>query len=153
MRLTEHFDLDEFTVSQAASRHGLDNTPGIEASKALLRLCARVLEPLREALGPVLISSGYRSPEVNAAVGGAHNSQHTKGEAADFRVAGRSLNEVMDWLYRHGDYDQIIMEFPPHGWVHASWSKRQQRRDALMTTMGDGGGPYCSLWRPLEIRA
>ena len=83
--LTDHFTLDELTVSQEGERHGLDNTPGQAVVANLTRL-AGVLEQVRTLLdGKAMhINSGYRSPAVNAAVGGVATSYHVDGLAADF---------------------------------------------------------------------
>ena len=87
MQLTEHFNLKEFTRSSTAKARGINNTlsPTAEADLSVIRnlknLCVLVLEPLREHISrPLVISSGYRSPRLNAAVGGAANSQHLSGQ-------------------------------------------------------------------------
>lgn len=88
MRLTDHFDSDEFTLSQTAARLGIDNTPSPEVMSNLLEL-ATALEIVRERLGcPIVITSGYRSPALNEAVGGAKGSAHLMGHAADITVPG-----------------------------------------------------------------
>src|SRR5574344_1414281 len=93
MQLTEHFNLKEFTRSSTAKARGINNTlnPTAEADLSVIRnlknLCVQVLEPLREHISrPLVISSGYRSPRLNAAVGGAANSQHLSGQAADLKI-------------------------------------------------------------------
>lgn len=142
MKLTDHFDLDELTASQTADRLGLDNTPTPEVIANLTALCVHVLEPLREALGQVLISSGYRSPAVNAAIGSGPTSQHVEGRAADLSVKGRSLDEVFNWLLAHEPVDQVIREFPPGGWVHVSHDPARHRRQGLMAIKVDGKVVY-----------
>ena len=132
MKLTEHFELEEFVASQTATRKGIDNTPPAEAVDYLKSLCEAVLEPLRQQLGPVRISSGYRCPALNFAIGGSANSQHVKGQAADILVPGRPLNEVFNWIYSNSPYDQLIREFPPAGWVHVSYIGEPPRREALI---------------------
>ena len=123
MNLSPHFTLAEMTVSQTAARKGLDNTPS-EAVIAKLRKTAQGLEGVRVVLGgaPIIISSGYRSPAVNSAVGGARKSQHLTGEAVDF-TAPRfgSVVEVFNAIKSSGiKYDQLIQEFG--SWVHLSFS-------------------------------
>ena len=82
--LSEHFNLTEFTTSLVAATRRIDNTPPLSAVSNLQQLCLHVLEPLRAHLGhAVRINSGYRSPRLNAAVGGVSNSGHTRGCAAD----------------------------------------------------------------------
>ena len=78
-QLTQHFSLREFIISATAIRHGIDNTPSEETVARLKALCDNVLEPLRRRFGRIRITSGYRSPSVNAKVGGVATSQHTLG--------------------------------------------------------------------------
>lgn len=141
MKLTDHFDLDEFVVSQTAERLGIDNMPPGEVVTNLRELCENVLEPLRVALGPVLISSGYRCLALNTAIGGSPNSQHTRGEAADLSVRGRTLAEVYNWLRTNTPFDQLIREFPPRGWVHVSYV-RERRGSTLVARLENGRTVY-----------
>ena len=135
MQLTKHFHLSEFTVSQTAARRGLNNYPGVPEQIALRKLCEKVLEPVREHFKrPVRISSGYRSPAVNRAVGGSSSSQHCKGEAADFEIPGVSNVEVARWMERNLNYDQLILEFytpgePNSGWVHVSYREPYRNQE------------------------
>ena len=87
MRISEHFTLSEFTRSATAKAHGWKNDPSEAEVEWLRYLCVKVLEPLRTQIGrPIYISSGYRSPRLNAAVGGVAKSQHQYGQAADIRI-------------------------------------------------------------------
>jgi len=120
MKLSPHFTLAEMTTSQTAARRGIDNTPGDHEIAALMTLCVEVLEPLRAHFDrPVIVSSGYRSPELNRAIGGSSTSQHCKGEAADFTVPGVSVLDLARWMRRNLQYDQLIYEFGR--WVHVSY--------------------------------
>lgn len=126
MNLSPNFTLEELTASETAARNGLDNTPGPIAMKNLERL-AQFLEEVRKVLGkPVVISSGYRGPEVNAHVGGSKNSQHMVGCAADIRVPGMSPDAVCKAIIASElQYDQLIREFydparAAGGWTHVS---------------------------------
>lgn len=135
--LSPHFTLEELTVSQEAARRGIDNTPTPEAMEALKRT-AMGLEAVRMRLGgaPILVSSGYRSPAVNAAVGGSKSSQHMRGEAADF-TAPRFGNPraIVDALVDSDvPYDQLILEFGR--WVHISFSQRPRRQALVIDTTG-----------------
>ena len=122
MQLSPHFTLAEMVVSQTASRLGLDNTPPPAVIAALRGLCLNLLEPVRAHFGrPVIVSSGYRAPAVNKACGGSATSQHRFGQAADFTVPGVANLELCQWIQRNLKYDQLIYEFGPSGWVHASW--------------------------------
>ena len=127
MNLSPHFTLGEFTRSQTAVRRGIDNTPPPEVIESLTLLCVYVLEPIRAALGPVSISSGYRSVTLNRAIGGASGSQHTKGEAADISVEGMDT-EVLYTAIKSSPvpFDQLIQEFGQ--WVHISYSANTRRQ-------------------------
>lgn len=128
MRLSKHFTLEEFTFSQTATRLMLDNTPTDAEIESLKRLCIEVLEPVREHFDrPVRISSGYRGPELNRAVRGSRNSQHCKGEAADFTVSGVSVYDLCKWMERNLNYDQLIQEFGR--WVHVSYGPRMRNQE------------------------
>lgn len=138
--LTDHFTLQEMTFSQTASRMGLDNTPSPAAIENLTRLCL-LLERVRAVCGrPVTISSGYRSAEVNKAVGShAEHSQHIQGCAADLVIKGMALDDIIKAVMDAKlPYDQMIREFDDNkggGWVHISvpsfpWS--QPRKEVLI---------------------
>lgn len=126
MKLTEHFTLDELTRSDTAVRKGLDNMPPPAIAQRLL-LTAVGLELVRELLGaPILITSGYRSPEVNSAIGGSPNSQHCKGEAVDFIAPGFGTPKAVCLAILDSDisFDQLIEE---GNWVHISFSDNPRR--------------------------
>lgn len=109
-KLTEHFDLGEFTYSRIAVERGIDNTPPSDVCKALRALATRLLEPLRKLYGrPIVIMSGYRSEVVNRLAGGVATSQHGKGEAADCYVAEGP--EMLLEVLRGSDlvFDQAIL--------------------------------------------
>lgn len=135
--LSPHFTLDELTTSQTAERLGLDNTPDADALAALKRTCLG-LEAVRVRLGgaPIIISSGYRSLEVNAAVGGSAASQHTRGEAADFISPGfGNPRAIVDALAdSEVPYDQLILEFGR--WVHISFSHRPRHHALVIDRTG-----------------
>jgi hypothetical protein len=141
-KLTEHFTLEEFTASQTASRMGLNNVPPEGSQeRANVQRTAETLEKVRLILGekPVLISSGYRSPEVNRAVGGATNSAHLSGLAVDFTCPGYGTPlDVCHALQPHMadlGIDQLIYEYA--SWVHLGLSAGEPRHMAL--TIDNGG--------------
>lgn len=135
MQLSDHFTLAELTKSQTALRRGIANTPGPAEIKALTALCVNVLEPVRlHYKRPVIISSGFRSDQVNRLVRGSRTSQHVKGEAADFEVPGVSNLEVAQWMEANLNYDQLILEFytpgdPNSGWIHVSWRAKYRNQE------------------------
>ncbi len=138
MKLTDHFTLEELTHSQTAARLGLDNEPSPDVVDALTRT-AHGLEMVRVLLqAPILVSSGYRSPLVNRAVGGSPNSQHIKGEAADFTAPGFGQPEMIVRAIlrstRPIPFDQVIVEFGR--WVHISFSKTPRRQALVIDHAG-----------------
>ncbi len=137
-RLSTHFWLDEFERSQVAARLGIDTRIDPEGPIAanLRRLCAELLQPLRDALGPVFVTSGYRPPALNRAIGGAERSAHLNGRAADIVVPGQAPADVARWAVEHLDgYDQVILEFGR--WVHLAIAPEGEapRRQALTSAL------------------
>lgn len=127
--LSAHFSLEELTATQ---QRGLDNIPGPEQIENLKSLC-ETLEEIRFLLGPIHINSGFRSPEVNAAVGGQPTSQHCQGLAADFIVPRVGLPEIVRRIrLQHINVDQLIYEFG--SWIHVSCAPigRLARNEFLM---------------------
>lgn len=121
IQLSKNFYLDEFTRSQTAARFGIDNSvqPGSLEYNRLYYLCINILQPIRDALGPVTILSGFRCLLLNKKIGGSQNSQHTFGLAADFVVPGYTTLEVVQWCKENlKNFDQLIHEFGE--WVHIS---------------------------------
>lgn len=117
-KLSPHFWLHEFL---ATAHTELANVPNAAIIGNLEALCVNVLEPMRAALGgPVVITSGYRSPALNAAVGGVPNSQHQLGEAADLYIPGVELDDIIDWLVRDGKFDQA---YKGPTFVHVSYRR------------------------------
>ena len=127
MKLSKNFSLQELTKSQYALRHDIDNTPTEEAIENLRLVCEQILQPVRDHFGiPFSPNSGYRSPALNAALGGSSNSQHMFGQAADFEVPGISNFDLAEWVRDNRVYDQLILEcykpgVPGSGWVHCSY--------------------------------
>ncbi len=125
MNLSKNFTLEELTASATAKAKGIRNIPGVQEAVNLTALVHKVLQPLREACGPVVVASGYRCPQLNKAVGGVSNSQHMTGEAADLFIHGDKAygQRLFDWLRAHADFDQLIWEHNAKGtyWVHVSY--------------------------------
>ena len=144
MRLSPHFNLAEFTHSQAAARAGRELVVPEQFIPHLQRLCVLVLEPLRDALGlSVHISSGYRDDIVNRLVGGAATSAHVEGRAADITVPGRTPYEVARALQdlKLAALDKCILEFD--AWVHVQVPRTPgAAREQYLTARKIGGQVY-----------
>ena len=138
-QLSPHFLLEEFIISQTAERRGIDNTPTNQIVSRLRQLCAQILEPARVALGSLRISSGYRCPPLNAAVGGSTTSAHVLGYAADVLPVASSKHAFAVWVRDHCAFDQIIMEYGESvnnpAWVHVSCDPHA-RREILRASAG-----------------
>lgn len=129
--LSPHFILFEFTRSGTALDHNCANEPNLEQRKALTALCDHILEPLRGQFGPIVISSGFRSQEVNRLAGGVRNSQHLSGEAADIAVPSQQrLREYYNFISRNLDFDQLILEPNDNQprWLHVSYTAKRKNR-------------------------
>jgi hypothetical protein len=145
-QLSEHFTLEEMIASQEGARRGLDNTPPADVLQHLKDMCER-LEEVRTLLGaPITISSGYRSPALNAAIGGAANSAHRLGYAVDFICPGFGPPlAVCQEIEKSGlNYDQLIHEYGT--WTHLSFEP-QSRRESLRI-FKDGHGYQVGLAAP-----
>ena len=136
MRLSDNFSLHEFTRSQTATRHSIDNTPSDEVIENLKSLCMGVLQPVRDYfMKPMIISSGFRCEELNTKIGGSKTSQHVFGQAADIEVLEIGNLELSDWIHTNLSYDQLILEFhnpdkdPHSGWVHVSFNRSNNRHE------------------------
>ncbi len=144
-RLSANFTLGEMIRSESASRRGIRNEPGEAEIRALRLLCEKVLQPVREHYDrPLVVTSGFRSPRLNTAIGGSASSQHCKGEAADFTVPGVSNLEVCRWIERTLNYDQLIYEFGESGWIHCSFSAHRMRNMELSAVRRGGRVQYLS---------
>lgn len=142
MRLTNNFTLEELTFSQTAARRGISNVPTGETLDNL-RFLAAMLEEVRALIGSsVVVSSGYRSPEVNAAVGGSANSAHMAGLAADITAprfgSARSLARAI--ASSDIQHDEVINEFG--SWVHFGVRLTNPRRQVLTAELKDGRVTY-----------
>ena len=141
MKLTTNFDLAEFTVSQTAARFDMPNDPPPGVMVNLMELAA-ALEVVRARLGfPIVISSGYRSPDLNKTVGGAANSAHVLGWAADLTCpafgnplqVARAIAQIPAFRY-----DQVIHEFG--AWCHLSVDPRYRMQTLTIDRNGTRQG-------------
>lgn len=138
MDLTENFTLEELTET----RHG-ENTPTAEHIENLRLLAIKVLQPLRDAVGKVHVSSGYRSERVNKIVGGATTSQHCKGEAAD--VICVNNRQAFIYIANNLPFDQLIWEYgndKAPSWIHVSYKRTGNRKQILRKEHGKGYEPF-----------
>ncbi len=127
MTITVHFSLEELTFSETAARLGLDNSPD-ESVRGNLAMVAAVMEKIRSLLGdkPIVVHSGYRSPQVNLLVGGVATSAHCRGLACDFvcPAFGTPAEVAAALLKSDVEYDQLILEY---GWVHVGLAEAGER--------------------------
>ena len=152
VQLSDHFKLSEMMASDYALRHGLDNTPDATEIACLSSLCTNVLESIRSQVGgPIFITSGYRSAEVNIAIGGSPTSQHMKGQAADFHIPGMRNSDVVREIFHAATqipFDQLILEGDENkgGWIHVSYAPSgMERRQLLSADFSTGKAVYSPL--------
>ena len=145
-----HFRLHEFTKSATASKYQLHNAPREECELANLRaLATEVLEPARAMLGvPLVIASGYRCATLNRLVGGAPQSQHMLGEAADFIPKNLDIEEAAGLLVAQPalPFDQLIYEVrerenaAPLRWIHISHRRFGKGRREVLSILRTAAG-------------
>lgn len=144
MKLTENFSLHEMIKSETAVRRGIDNTPNDAVIANLKTLAENILQPVRNHYKKgVKVNSGYRSPDVNAAVGGSRTSDHTKGQAADIEIPGVANYDLAKHIQDNYKFTQLILEFytpgiPDSGWVHVSYDPSNLKCQSL-TAMRENG--------------
>lgn len=135
MNISKNFTLEEMLRSASATRKGYKEqfAPPDHIVQNLTALAVNILQPLRDELRQsIFISSGYRCERLNTDVGGAKNSQHMTGEAADLQATGTMSNKVIFETIKKLKlpYDQLIWEFGDQNepaWVHVSFGKRNRR--------------------------
>ena len=144
--LSPNFILRELTRSSTGLMLGLDNTPTPGEVERLRTLCQKVLQPARDALGPIQVNSAFRSEAVNNAVGGARNSAHRLGYAADIELANdNSKNrQIALWIAENKihEVDQMILEFgtlKQPEWIHISVEPRRPKRRQILRAAKDQG--------------
>lgn len=123
-----NFKISELIHSDTAVKYRINNMPDINSLDNILDLIIDCLQPIRNIINlPMIISSGYRNKQVNKIVGGKPNSQHLKGQAADFIVPGMTPKQVIDIIIENNiEYDQLINEYDK--WVHISFVKGKNRK-------------------------
>ena len=143
MKLSKNFTLPEIIHSNTAKRLGINNAPNKEHLKNMQVLVRDLIQPIRDVLGPIRISSGYRNPELNRAIGGSAKSQHCKGEALDLQYWSKgkmSNKEIYDWVVKSGiEFDQMINEFD-YSWIHISLRSNGKNRKQILEAYKDSDG-------------
>lgn len=151
MKLSEHLDLSEVVRSESAKRKGISNMPTAEHIANFKILAEKIFEPIRVHFRcPIIISSGYRSKELNQAIGGSSTSQHCTAEAIDIDMDGTpngvTNRMVFDYIKDNLEFDQLIYEFGNSenpDWVHVSYeSTGKQRKQILRASRNSGKTIY-----------
>ena len=147
MKLSNDFNWCEFTASETALKKGIPNTPAPWQKENIERLVLNLLQPVRDLLDiPLTITSGFRSSELNKAVGGSPSSQHCTGEAADLKCENNKL--LFDTIRQNFYFDQLIWEFGDDSqpaWVHVSLKEQGNRGEALRAVKEKGKTKYIRL--------
>ena len=133
MKLSKNFTLAEMLYSPTGMRLGIDNTPSQQVIANLQTLVDNTLQPIRDLHGKsIQVNSGYRSPALNKAIGGAVSSQHMEGKAADFTAGSKTLNKnLFDKIVSSNiQYDQLIDEID-YQWIHVSFNAGRNRKQIL----------------------
>ena len=147
MKLSKNLSLSEVTKSTTAKRLGIKNEPDEWATENLRQIAVNVFQPLRDAFGcPIYVSSGYRGPELNRAIGGSKRSQHMEGRALDLDadVYGNCTNaQIFNWIKENLEFDQLIWEFGTEDnpdWVHVSYVYGGDNRRRCLKAYRDDKG-------------
>jgi hypothetical protein len=148
VKLSKNLTLKECLRSKTAKRLGIDNTPEDETVIKNLEKVARfIFQPLRDAFGcPIYVSSGYRCPDLNRAIGGSKRSQHMEGRALDLDadVYQNCTNaQIFNWIKNNLDFDQIVWEFGTEDnpdWVHVSYVSEDDNRNRCLVAKRDSKG-------------
>lgn len=135
----KNFKLSEFFASSTADKNGIKNEPSADERATIVRninlLVDNVLDPVRDMVNaPIIITSGYRCPQVNRLVGGVDNSQHMSGCAADFHVKGYNhsmMYEVFLYIFNTLEFDQVIY-YPSKNIIHVSYVENGNRHEAFL---------------------
>lgn len=137
-QFTKNFSYDELIASSTAKRLGLDNTPTPEEKERLRQLAEDILQPIRDAWrAPIVVTSGYRSEQVNKAVGGVKTSQHRLGEAADIKVGGKERNrKLFNFIYKLINQGKIkvgqLIDEYNYQWIHISLPRKNKENNQIL---------------------
>ncbi len=145
-KISNHISIAESTRSNTAARLGISNIPDGDTIDNMRKVAKEVFEPLREWVGePIKINSFYRSPDLNAAIGGSKKSQHCKGQAIDIddTYCSATNAEMFTYIKNNLDFDQLIWEFGNAlnpDWVHVSYVSSEKNRNRILTASKDNNG-------------
>ena len=150
MKLSEHLDLVEVTRSETAKRKGISNMPTPQHLENFKKLAQNIFEPIRKHFQvPIHISSGYRSKELNALIGGVKTSDHCFGMAIDLDQQGHSSGitnkQVFDFIKSNLKFKQLIWEGGSKqepDWVHVSYDEKNLKNEVLLATKVAGKMQY-----------
>jgi zinc D-Ala-D-Ala carboxypeptidase len=151
MNISEHISLKEAIRSNTAKRLGIDNMPDNETLVTMQITAEHIFEPIRNKFNePIYISSFYRSPELNTAIGGSTRSQHCKGEAIDIDdVYSKATNaDFFNYIKESLEFDQLIWEFgndEQPDWVHVSYNLGKNRMRILKAVKQNGKTQYIDI--------
>ena len=147
MNLSKNLSLREVTKSRTAVRLGIDNTPDDWTIENLRAIAENIFQPLRNAFGtPIYVSSGYRSEDLNVAIGGSKRSQHIQGRALDLDAdvfGGCTNGEIFRYILNNLTFDQLIWEFGDQDnpdWVHVSYVRDGVNRGRCLKACRDDRG-------------
>ena len=147
IRVSKNFALSEMVKSATAVRLNVDNSPSSIHLVNLTHLAIHILQPVRDQFGVITINSGYRSPALNAKVGGSKTSQHCNGQAADFESFSTPNPDLVKWISKNLEFDQLILEFydgkdPNSGWIHCSYNLMGNRKKIMTALKTKSGVVY-----------
>jgi len=144
-KISKNITYNEAVHSNTAKRKGIENTPNENQIAAMMTIAEMIFQPLRSYVGgPIKITSFFRSPELNQAIGGSKSSQHCKGQAMDLDdVYGHKTNaEMFDYIRENLDFDQLIWEFGDDNnpnWIHVSYVDKQENRNRCLKAYKKNG--------------
>jgi len=156
MYITDNFTLSEMCKSSTAEKEKIDNTPDTQSIINLTHLCLKVLQPIRDFAGWIVVSSGYRCKELQRIIGSSATSQHTCGMAADIKLPLKNQmthGQLANWIANNLVFDQLILEFfhesdPHSGWIHVSINTEPgsaNRLQCLRAVKEDGKTVYVPI--------
>jgi len=160
-KISRHFSEYEVFHSNTAEKLSIDNSEDSEIYMGNILNTANKLDLIRDSIGePILVNSWYRTPVLNLSIGGATNSQHTKGEAADIRTNNRNKDtrDLFEEIRLNHDFDQLILEFPDSKgvpkWIHVSFKKDSglNRNEVLVATKGAANRTIFTPYSESNIR-